>query len=90
MGPDDKENFAYVMATCVSIGIVFSIIFHSCVNIKTDEKMHEEDQTETKQKSENMVLHRMAVLDWIKLPQLYQVIFTSCPESFLRKNAPLF
>ena len=86
MGPDDKENFAYVMATCVSIGIVFSIIFHSCVNIKTNETIHEEEQTETKQNTENMGVDRMAVLDWIKEPQLYQVRIT---YSFLRENAPI-
>ena len=68
MGPHDKDSFSYVMGICVSIGLLASIIFHSCVASKKDEECISNDSKEAVVKA-----GQMSALDWIKEPQIYQV-----------------
>ena len=74
VGPDDKTSFAYLMVTCVSIGIVATIVFHiQVVRPLTGEESYDEEQIETKQRPVTLQVDPMSVLDWIKEPQTYQV-----------------
>ena len=74
VGPDDKTSFAYLMVTCVSIGIVASIIFHTqVVRPQTSDEGYDEEQIETKQRPVTLQVDPMSVIDWIKEPQTYQV-----------------
>ena len=68
VGPHDKDSFAYIMALCVSIGLVTSIIFHFCVASKRDQECIKEEPGEASVKG-----GQMSALDWMKEPQTYQV-----------------
>lgn len=62
------------MVTCVSIGIVATIVFHiQVVRPLTSEESCDEEQIETKQRPVTLQVDPMSVLDWIKEPQTYQV-----------------
>ena len=74
VGPDDKLSFAYLMAACVSIGIVTTIVFHiNVVRPQTCDESYDDEQIETKPRPVTSQANPMSVLDWIKEPQIYQV-----------------
>ena len=65
VGPNDTGSFSYLMVSCVSIGIVATIIFHI--------HMSREEEMETKPGYMTLQADPMSMSDWITEPQMYQV-----------------
>ena len=62
------------MVTCVSIGLVATIVFHAqVVRPQISNESYDEEQMETKPRPVTSQVDPMSVIDWIKEPQTYQV-----------------
>ena len=74
VGPNDMGSFAFIMVSCITIGVVATIIFHIHMpRPHTVNKSHEEEGMETEPGYMPLQADPMSVLDWITEPQMYQV-----------------
>ena len=78
VGPEDQSSFRNIMICCMAIGAFASAIFHYFINPPTnDENRINAAVAAADEESEHqgriVPLRRMAVLDWFKEPQFFQV-----------------